>query len=319
MDAIGAIAEGRARRQNGARMRRRVERALGFDDPTVTGQALMSSAALDWRDVLVQLYAHPARQSPLLVPAVAEPLVVLVVSGRAVVEERLPGGRWHAHDVTVGDFYLTRSEVPYEMRWRALGAPPFEVLHAHLSIGLIERAARDVLGARHGHVVFREVSGERDQTIAALLELLRAELVAATAGGAVFARGLARALAVHLVRRYGQIDPRRPGRLALPVAKLQRAVAAMRARLDAPLSLRRLASEVDMSPFHFSRLFKAATGLTPSRYLVELRIEKARELLTHTDLPAIAIALAVGYASPSHFAQAFRRVTGVPPSAYRRG
>lgn len=74
-----------------------------------------------------------------------------------------------------------------------------------------------------------------------------------------------------------------------------------------------------MSEFHFSRLFKKATGLSPSRYFIRQRVEKARLLLQETDTSIIEIGMSVGYSSPSHFAQVFRRETGLPPSHYRRG
>lgn len=72
-----------------------------------------------------------------------------------------------------------------------------------------------------------------------------------------------------------------------------------------------------MSEFHFSRLFKRSTGLTPSQYFIRLRMAEARRLLRETGRRVIEIGLDVGYASPSHFAQVFRRVVGVSPSEYR--
>ena len=92
----------------------------------------------------------------------------------------------------------------------------------------------------------------------------------------------------------------------------------MVAYLADAFSLIRLAREAGMSEFHFSRAFKRTTGLTPSQYFIDLRLEKARRLLRETNRSAIEIGLDVGYTSPSHFARIFRREVGISPSEYRR-
>ena len=78
-----------------------------------------------------------------------------------------------------------------------------------------------------------------------------------------------------------------------------------------------IAREVNLSPYHFARMFKRSTGLSPHQYVVRRRIERAKELLTNTDLPVGVVARRVGFASSSHFAQQFGRIVGVAPSALR--
>jgi AraC family transcriptional regulator len=92
----------------------------------------------------------------------------------------------------------------------------------------------------------------------------------------------------------------------------------MAGHLAEEFSLDRLASQAGLSKFHFQRLFKAATGIAPSRYHINLRINEARRLLRETKMSVLNVALEVGYADPSHFAQLFRRETGLSPSNYRR-
>ena len=92
----------------------------------------------------------------------------------------------------------------------------------------------------------------------------------------------------------------------------------MDAHLEEPFDLARLAQTAGMSEFHFSRLFKKATGLSPSRYFIRQRIARAQQLLQETDTSIIEVGMSVGYSSPSHFAQIFRREAGISPSDYRR-
>ncbi|MDR3435750.1 helix-turn-helix domain-containing protein [Telmatospirillum sp.] len=284
----------------------------------ICGTTLISGDGAAWKDVFVQVFSRNRVQNSFLVPAVAEPLIVWVMSGSATVEERDLGGEWKASRVNVGDFFLTRSPVPYEMRWQADGDRPFQVMHLYVSVPLFEKVVREMLGKAGGNVTLKDVSGGCDTTISHILNLLHGELVAGSEGSALFVEGLAQSLAVHLVRHYGVADSEARARNALPGPKLRRAIAFMAARLDQPFDLNSLAGAVGMSEFHFSRLFKKATGLSPSLYFIRQRVAKAQQLLQETDTSIIQIGLTVGYSSPSHFAQIFRRETGLSPTDYRR-
>jgi AraC family transcriptional regulator len=84
------------------------------------------------------------------------------------------------------------------------------------------------------------------------------------------------------------------------------------------LSLADLSSEVGLSPFHFSRMFKRSFGLAPHRYLIRLRVERACELLESTGLSVTEIALDVGYESSQSLARVFGTEMGMSPAAWRR-
>jgi AraC-like DNA-binding protein len=72
-----------------------------------------------------------------------------------------------------------------------------------------------------------------------------------------------------------------------------------------------------MSPFHFSRLFKLATGESPHAYLTRRRVERAKELLADSSLPLVHVASAVGFQTQGHFTEVFRRHTGTTPRRFR--
>jgi AraC-like DNA-binding protein len=124
-------------------------------------------------------------------------------------------------------------------------------------------------------------------------------------------------LLVGLHRAAGRLTPTPPA-----VQPRQReAVEAVRRHIDAhlgeDLDLATLAALGHTSPFHFSRVFRAVTGLPPHRYLRRARLEHAEQLLTGGDATVTAIAHQVGFASVSHFIAAFRRHTGMTPGQYR--
>jgi len=282
------------------------------------GKLIAASRGRSWKDLLVQIFSRQHDQETILVPAVPEPLIVWILSGTAVVEERELGGTWKANQVAAGDFFLTRSPTPYELRWKAAGAEPFEVMHLYLGLPLLMRAFKDVFNHDEDMPQLREVSGETDQVLSLFLEQLRRELTSHHTPSLLFVQGIAQSLAVHLVRTY--TDPNAKGREqrgGLPAFKLRKVTDLLEAHLDDEFSLSQLANEAGISEFHFSRLFKKTTGFAPSRYFIRMRMEKARRLLRETSKSVIEVGLDVGYSSPSHFAQIFRREVGVVPSQYR--
>jgi AraC-like DNA-binding protein/quercetin dioxygenase-like cupin family protein len=86
---------------------------------------------------------------------------------------------------------------------------------------------------------------------------------------------------------------------------------------DTATSLKSMASQIGVSPFHLVRTFTHAVGLSPHRYLVQLRIGRARELLANGVTCSTAAAMA-GFSDQSHMTQQFRRYVGITPASYRR-
>lgn len=85
------------------------------------------------------------------------------------------------------------------------------------------------------------------------------------------------------------------------------------------ISLDQIAENMYLSPFYVSKIFKAETGNTPIHYLIDIRMEKAREFLnTRQDLSIQEVALRVGYEDAYHFSKLFKKKFGISPSAARR-
>jgi AraC family transcriptional regulator len=289
-------------------------------DRHIPGELVVGSAGGAWKDVIAQIFSRQRLNEAILVPAVAEPLIVWVLSGTAVVEEREVNGTWSANEVKVGDFFLTNSAAPYELRWRETGQASFQVMHLYLGLPLLDRATKDVLGQAAYRPSFREVSGEKDQQLSMLLEQFRQELTNQREPSSLLVQGVAQCLAVHILRHYrAENDEVARRARALPAFKLRRVTEFMRDRLSDDFNLKRLAREAGMSEFHFSRMFKQATTFSPSQFFIRLRMTEAKRLLRETDRSVIDIGLDVGYSSPSHFAQVFRREAGVSPTDYRAG
>lgn len=112
--------------------------------------------------------------------------------------------------------------------------------------------------------------------------------------------------------------PLAPARGGLAPWAERRSLEMLRARLADDISLEELAAEVQLSPYHFARMFRQSVGLPPRVYLTRLRMEKASELLELTDLPVNEIARLVGYSSAQVLARVFIRHRSLTPTDYRR-
>lgn len=156
-----------------------------------------------------------------------------------------------------------------------------------------------------------------DERLAWLALAMWDEAAGGAANGRLFAEGLSLAL-------LGLLCARGPGR-AKSIKRFsrderRRLLEFIEGSLDADLSVERLAAVIDMSAFHFARVFKASFERTPHRFVLERRIDAASAALrSERDRPIADIALAVGFATQAHFTDAFRRAVGVTPGRWRRG
>ena len=146
------------------------------------------------------------------------------------------------------------------------------------------------------------------------------EIAAEKVGHAVMLDALVRQLVIHLLRSHMTV--RKTARIELSRAgpvdrRLRLALEFMHDNFSRELALEEIASAAYLSEYHFARLFKQITGVTPHVYIANLRLERARRLLAETAFPVSEIAAMVGYQSQSHFTKIFKSVTGIPPRAYR--
>lgn len=99
--------------------------------------------------------------------------------------------------------------------------------------------------------------------------------------------------------------------------QLRRVVDYMETHFPERIELATLAAQINLSQAHFSRAFKASTGLAPYQWQLNARIERAQFMLAASDASLAEIALATGFADTVHFGRTFRKLVGVAPGAWR--
>ena len=156
-----------------------------------------------------------------------------------------------------------------------------------------------------------------DPQVSQIALVLESELQSGFKSGRLFGESLGTALAAHLLARYAV----RPMRLqdyrgGMPKYLLRRTIDYMQSNLGADLPLAELAENVQMSLWHFCRMFKQATGLSPHQYLMRERIEAAKRLLVKPQASQEKIATELGFSDQSHLVTVFRRFTGFTPKQY---
>jgi AraC family transcriptional regulator len=186
-------------------------------------------------------------------------------------------------------------------------------IHLSIAPGMLMRAAgRD---RPDPTVRLRTCFGDRDEVVSALGRALLSYVKAPGERPKAFMDAASSALAVRLLERFAERGTE--SRRVLSSHQIKRINDYLMAQLDRPVSLQEMAQLAGLSPQVFHRAFKAATGLPPVRYSLQLRMRHARDLVEGTAKPIGEIGATVGFEDLAHFSNTFRKHWGVSPTRLR--
>ena len=273
----------------------------------------------------IQLITTRRSATELAFPAVPELVVGAVLEGDLPFRFDLGFGWSPIERLRKGDIRicLPNTEARYEC------GDDYSLLLLCLPASMVETMLG--LGPGAGLTVFEALSAQcalQDDGIRTLALQIWAESMRNDTASDLMIDGLTFSLVAQLVRRAdagSATDDRRPSQRSTmrdgsagSCAQINRARDHVEAHLGQPLSVAGLAGVVAMSPSHFSRSFKAATGETVWAYVQRRRCERAREMLQVTDEPIAVVAHRCGFASQAHLTSRFTRAFGMAPAAFRR-
>jgi AraC family transcriptional regulator len=199
-------------------------------------------------------------------------------------------------------------------RWQG----SMDAIVTYLEPSLVARVIAETFGLDPTRTLVPPLDGFSSPELFSAMLAVDAELRAGGVGGPLLAESFATVLAVHLIRYI--TGPRRliaSADGALPCHKLRRVVEYIMESLEGSPTLEQMAAVVHLSPYHFARQFKAATGLAPHQYVVSRRVERAQHLLrTNGGLGLGEVAFRSGFANQSHFCFHFKRIVGITPRQF---
>jgi AraC family transcriptional regulator len=191
----------------------------------------------------------------------------------------------------------------------------------HLYVGVQPHVISNIAeaaGADSRRVDIAARSGSQDPTIYHVARRLLREQQTSGLGGRLYTEALVTELVIHLIREYSSLGARKnEGPRSVDYGQLRPALELIHDDLQANLSLKTLADAAQLSPHHFSRVFKRVTGFSPHQYMLSQRVQLARRLLVETTLPIAEVAHHAGFYDQSHFTYHFKRLTGVTPGEMR--
>jgi AraC family transcriptional regulator len=253
---------------------------------------------------VISLSAKPLR-------VVHESQFVVMMLGPGAMDLSIDGGPTERFEYIAGDIALCCRQVVglVQSRDRISG------LRFELSDFRLSEAAGEV----NREIELPRNPKLKDPRIRSLLTAVNIERASGFPSGQLFLQSIEVALAAVLVQTYSlSMKARRRIRGGLSDIGRRNVVDFVRSRISEDISLTDMAAVTGVSTAHFSHIFKNSMGESPHQFVLQQRVQHAKELLGSLNLRVIDIALACGFKTQQHFARIFRQICGLSPTEYQR-
>ena len=244
----------------------------------------------------------------------AEHTLFISLAPRPIKYMQVQDGKTYTGLYQKGEILITPANTPLFVRWEG----EENCLQIQLPTEFIQSIARETLEQNSDRLELLPEFHIRNPQIEAIAMMLFAEFQQKQLDNGLYLDSLTNVLAVNLLRHHTASKPQLPiYEGGLPPRQLSQVLDYIDTYLHRNIKLADLAQLLDISSFHFSRLFKQSIGITPHQYLSQQRVERAKQLLKTTDRLIVDIALECGFTSHSHLSKQFRQLTNMTPKAYR--
>lgn len=257
---------------------------------------------------------YPPPPDRINYPASAEHSLILHVANLDRAEISLNNGKRRSCESYPGLFTFVPAQCASEWLWEE----EVELLEINLSPSLLEQTAIASCDKVPQQIELIDRFATRDPFLEQLAFVLDTELESNTASNRLYLESLQTVLVTYLLRNHCSISittPSRSGKLSK--GKLKLVINYIQDHLNLNISLIELSELVQLSPHHFRKLFQQSMGISPHKYLLQCRIEKAEQLLANEQLTIAEVGQMVGFFDQSHFTNTFRRYTNYTPRQYR--
>jgi AraC family transcriptional regulator len=273
----------------------------------------VSSLQFSWGPLNIERREEPRAGREFFPAGTTEHLIFVRLTDYYVKRES--NGQMTEGQYLAGQVSVHPAGIPIRWEWKS----KLNFLVMTLAPDFLDRVALGTFGPAAVPVQLWHEDGRHDPLINNVAAALLRELLARDAATQAFIESLATVLSVHLIRHYAQSPHTTP-----ESAPVHRAVAAavefIREHYAQEVTLAEMAKAAGISPFHLTRIFKKAIGMSPHQYLIEVRVHSANALLAAgAEHPSLAeVAAAVGFSDQSHLTRQFKRILGTTPKKARR-
>lgn len=223
-------------------------------------------------------------------------------------------GKQYTQQIKVGESFLISSNQSHTLDWQQTAELTLFYLHPRFLANAID----DSIDNHHLEVNDR-FSLVDDTLIREIGVIFRYLCRFDVATERLYIENLANLLAVYLLKNYLNYNLKLPRNIkGLSQSQINLVLEYIEANLDQKITLSDLAAIAGVGKFYFSRLFKNSLNLTPYRYVLQQRIEKAKRLLKYSNIPICDISLECGFSNQSHLAKHFRTIVGISAMNYRK-
>ncbi len=249
------------------------------------------------------------------IPQMRDYMIVTYEGSKALMRRRASGK--HQQETVEGGVVsiLTRAE---QSQWA--WDRPISVSHIYLSHEAINDVAGEIFECDIEDIEINDQVRAEDCILPQIAQMLKAELLKGAIGGSLLVESLRIQCCIHLLRNYAQTrfsEPPASGRFKACERRV--ILDFIRENTSRNITLSEMAAALNLSPFHFARKFKEEFGTPPHKFLMNDRLENAKELMSHSQKPLKVIAAQAGFSDQSHMTRSFQSSYGVTPSQYRRG
>lgn len=302
------------------RVREQTAKVIDYRKANAANSLLPKPSVLSssgWKDVHLEIFQQPEfeiieHQHTMHVIACGLPCITTEQSLPDSSGERWLDGKLIRERRNNGDIAIIPADIPHRCNWNT--SVQFMVLA--IEPALLQHVGQDWVNPDRIELIPQFMT-QQDVLIQGIFLALREELEMGGIGGYLLADSLKTALAIHLLRNYCTTSPKLSSySQGLSQDKLTLVTDYIHEHLQQDLSLKEVAAIAQISQYHFLRLFKQKTGITLHQYILQRRIERAKELLQHSQLSVADIALRVGFCDQSHLTHSFKRIVGMPPKQF---
>lgn len=266
---------------------------------------MLSSGRTMWSGISLEHHHLPSGETP---EYSLEQFAITINLGQSVQVERILGRHLQTGLMLTGSVGLCPMYTSQAIRWDR----DANVLLLNLEPELLTRNAIELLDTDRYEMLPHLIT--QDLLIQQIGLGLRTQLKMNGSGSCLYAESAATFLAVHLLQNYTtRKSSIREYEGGLPQQKLKQSIDYIQDNLAREISLNELANELGISRYYFCRLFKQSTGFSPHQYVIQQRVERAKQLLLQGKMSIADVAQVCGFTHQSHLTRHFKRLTGMTP------